>query len=261
MAGAGAVALILAAGCGGDGGASPAASSPAAASRPATAPRSAEERLRWRFDEVSDPVAEVADDSGTGRSGTVVAVSGGRIGAVRPGHDGTGGAVRFPAVCTGAGTGCPHAVIQGPDDPALDPGTSPFTFGVRVRVRADDLTTAHGSNLVQKGTSLTSQWKLQIDDARGGRPSCVLRAANGAPFVLVQSRTGVADGRWHEVTCRRTAGELRILVDGEVTGAGAVAPGLAVAPAGMPVMAGGTNAVAANDQFHGELDEVFFAAG
>ncbi|TNY37214.1 LamG-like jellyroll fold domain-containing protein [Thermomonospora catenispora] len=224
-------------------------------------PRSAELRLHWRFDEVTDPVTEVADASGEGRTGTAIASSGGRVEAVRPGHDGVGGAVRFPAVCIEVDGRCPRAAIQGPADPALDPGTAPFTFGVRVRVERAELTPAHGSNLMQKGSSLTSQWKLQIDDARGGRPSCVVRAAGGAPFTLVRARAGVADGRWHEVVCRRTAGELQILVDGEVVGAAAVAPGLVVAPAGMPVVAGAANAAIRNDQFHGELDEVFFAVG
>lgn len=252
--------MILAAGCGSGSDPAPSAS-PSAASRPGAGPASAGERLRWPFDEVSGPVAEVADASGGGRGGTVVATAGGRVEAVRPGHDGRGGAVRFPAVCTETDGSCPRAAIQGPADPALDPGAAPFTFGVRVRVKPGDLTTAHGSNLVQKGTSLTSQWKMQIDDARGGRPSCVVRAAGGEPFTLVQSRMGVADGRWHGVICRRTATELQILVDGKVTGTAAVAPDLAVVPAGMPVVAGAANAAIRNDQFHGELDEVFFAVG
>ncbi len=211
------------------------------------------QRLRYRFDTVSNPVTTVVDDSGKGHTGRVSAANGGAVTPVT-GFEGLG--VKFPAVCTGLG--CPHAILSTPDATDLNPGTALFTFGLRVRLTLADLTSDHGSNLVQKGLSTTPQWKLQIDDAVSGRPSCVLRTTDGTQPIIVKSSVGVADGAWHKVSCQRTASTVTIFVDSVARGSALISASYSINPVGQPVSIGAKGTGTNNDQFHGAIDEVFF---
>ena len=165
----------------------------------------------------------------------------------------------FPPACDRAV--CPRAVVQVPDDPALDPMAADFAFGARVLMQPDDI--ASGSNLIQKGRfhSPGGQWKLQVDDL-AGHPSCVFRGRGGSVLggraVVVQSRAGVADGRWHDVRCVRSAGGVSVVVDGETVRRQVPVPPIANSS---PVSIGGPGVSVGDDQFHGGLDDVFLAAG
>ena len=66
----------------------------------------------------------------------------------------------------------------------------------------------------------------------------------------------VADGRWHQLTCRRTSGTLAVLVDGVVRGS--VTAARVTTSSSAPVTIG-AKAVKAedNDQFSGIVDELF----
>lgn len=211
------------------------------------------QRLRYRFEAVSNPVTTVVDDSGKGHTGTVQTANGGSVVPVT-GYEGQG--VQFPALCTG--TTCPHANLSAADATDLNPGTALFTFGLRVRVTLAELTADHGSNLVQKGLATTAQWKLQLDDAVTGKPSCVVRTAAGASPIVVKSSVGIADGTWHKVSCQRTSTTLTILIDNIARGSALIASTYDINPVGQPVGIGAKGTGTNNDQFHGAIDEVFF---
>ncbi len=211
------------------------------------------QRLRYRFEAVSNPVSTVVDDSGKGHTGTVHSANGGTVVPV-VGFEGQG--VKFPAVCTG--TTCPHADITAADAADLNPGTALFTFGARVRLTLADLTADHGSNIVQKGLYNTPQWKLQLDDAVTGRPSCVLRTTGGTQPITVKSSVGVADGAWHKVACQRTASTVTIFIDNVARGSALISATYDISPVGQPVSIGAKGTGVNNDQFHGAIDDVYF---
>ncbi|MFP2911672.1 laminin G domain-containing protein [Pyxidicoccus sp. 3LFB2] len=211
------------------------------------------QRLRYRFEAVSNPVTTVVDDSGKGHTGTVQPANGGAVVPVT-GYDGQG--VKFPDVCTG--TACPRANLSAADATDLNPGTALFTFGARVRVTLAELSADHGSNIVQKGVSTTAQWKLQLDDAVTGKPSCVVRTAGGASPIVVKSSVGIADGTWHKVSCQRTSTTITILIDNIARGSALIASTYDISPVGQPVGIGAKGTGSNNDQFHGSLDEVYF---
>jgi hypothetical protein len=77
---------------------------------------------------------------------------------------------------------------------------------------------------------------------------------------LVRSSVTVADGVWHTVECRRTAGSLSILVDGRVRGTRMVPATLSITN-NMPLAVGGKGAFTDNDQFQGALDDVWVRIG
>ena len=85
-----------------------------------------------------------------------------------------------------------------------------------------------GENVVQKGyaTSPGGEWKLQVD-GYAGRPSCVLVGAGAATRYVALAGGSVADGQWHQLTCRRTGTALSIAVDGTVAGVRSVPAALA----------------------------------
>ncbi|MFP2932077.1 laminin G domain-containing protein [Pyxidicoccus sp. 3LG] len=211
------------------------------------------QKLRYRFEAVSNPVTTVVDDSGKGHTGTVGTANGAAVVPVT-GYEGQG--VQFPAVCIG--TTCPKADITTPDRADLNPGTALFTFGLRVRVTLADLTTDHGSNLVQKGLASTAQWKLQLDDAVTGKPSCVVRTTGGADPIIVKSSVGIADGAWHKVSCQRTSTTVTILIDNVARGSALISSTYDISPVGQPLTIGAKSVGNNNDQFHGAIDDVYF---
>jgi hypothetical protein len=195
----------------------------------------------------------ITDQSGNGHTLRLITGNGGTVSMVR--HGG-GHALRFPAKCTGKKR-CPHAALQSPSDPNLNPGTRPISYGAKVLLSRSQ--TSKGQNVVQKGYSATSsQYKLQVDGA-AGRASCVLVGAKPG-IKLITSTVSVADGTWHTVECRRTARALTVLVDGAVRGNRAIAAGLSVAN-NRPLSIGGKGAYSDNDQFQGTLDDVWVRIG
>jgi hypothetical protein len=195
----------------------------------------------------------ITDESGNGHTLRLITGNGGRISMVR---HGAGRALRFPSKCSGKKT-CPHAALQSPSEPSLNPGTRPISYGAKVLLSPRQ--TSKGQNVVQKGYSATSsQYKLQVDGV-AGRASCVLVGARPG-IKLVTSTVSVADGSWHEVECRRSATALTVLVDGAVRGNRSVSARLSVAN-DRPLSIGGKGAYSDNDQFQGTLDDVWVRIG
>jgi hypothetical protein len=167
---------------------------------------------------------------------------------------GAGLAVEYPDRCTMPRQGeCPRAILEGYRDDTLNPGTRPMKFGASIRMVPADL--ADGANVVQKGYSVgrVSQFKLQVDHKQG-RPSCVI--ASRKRIYRVEPMVDVADGAWHNVTCVRARIGLSIIVDGVRLASVPVPPNVSIANA-EPLRIGGKGTNNANDQYAGQIDNVF----
>ena len=66
----------------------------------------------------------------------------------------------------------------------------------------------------------------------------------------------IADGVWHNVACSRARTGLSIIVDGARRASVRVPPGLSVANA-EPLRIGGKSTNNGNDQYAGQIDNVF----
>ncbi|GIF11585.1 laminin G domain-containing protein [Actinoplanes teichomyceticus] len=215
----------------------------------ATAPVS----LRYDFDAgVGRPIADTA-------GGHELRPLGRNGGMLRLVPEGAGLAVAYPDRCTlPRERDCPRAILEGQRDDSLNPGRRPLRYGASVLMTHGDL--ADGANVLQKGYSVggVSQFKLQVDH-RQGHPSCVI-AGNPARIYRAEPRIDVADGRWHDLECNRTENRLVMLVDGVPSAAVPVPPTLSVANA-EPLRVGGKGPGRGNDQFAGEIDNVFLDIG
>jgi Concanavalin A-like lectin/glucanases superfamily len=169
--------------------------------------------------------------------------------------EGLGLAVEYPARCTLARErDCPRAILEGFRDDSLNPGTRQLQYGASVLMTHADL--ADGANVMQKGYSVggVSQFKLQVDH-RQGHPSCVI-AGQRAQIYRAEPAIDVADGVWHDLKCTRSANRLALSVDGVERAAIAIPPNLSIANA-EPLRVGGKGPNKGNDQFAGEIDNVF----
>ncbi|GAA0474481.1 hypothetical protein Ade02nite_75100 [Paractinoplanes deccanensis] len=181
--------------------------------------------------------------------------NGGVLSLVR---QGPGLAVSYPDRCHLARErDCPRAILEGARDDRLNPGARDLRYGAAVLMTHADL--ADGANVVQKGYSVgqVSQYKLQVDH-RLGHPSCVL--AGDGRIHRAEALLDVADGRWHKLSCARSGDRLTLAVDGTPQAAVAVPETLSIANA-EPLRVGGKGTSRGNDQFAGEIDDVFVAIG
>lgn len=198
----------------------------------------------------------VPDASGNGHSAVLATSGPPEPLSVIAGPDGEPGAVQFPENCVPAAQAeCPRAVLEVADAPKLNPRDNDFTWGANVLVSPDR--TSQGSNVVQKGFANggRSQWKLQVDGDEG-RPSCVLVGVGESEIHLAAGDASIADGRWHDVVCRRVGDKLSIEVDGQLEGTTPLPVDLAIEPPG-PVRIGGKNSKQSNDQYYGAVSDVF----
>jgi hypothetical protein len=223
------------------------------AAQPAAAAPSYRMLLRFDSAETLRANTTVTDTSGYGRHGVVRAAYGGTLLPVS-GFLGTRSA-RFPSPCSASS--CPNVMIEVADSAWLDPGYASFQFGTRLRMSSAQ--TSSGSNVLQKGLSGNSggQWKLQVD-GKAGKPSCVVSGYRSGSYarVTVVSSVSVSDDRWHSVICQRSSTGVAIYVDWVLRGYARMAPVSLSSTA--PVTIGAKYVtVHANDQYHGQLDDVF----
>jgi hypothetical protein len=196
--------------------------------------------LRYSFDDGLDgPVAAEAGSLPL----QVVTEKGGSLRSV---PHGPGRAVGFPDRCLVAEPKqCPRAILQSDPAPALNPDARRLRYGASVRIAADQVVT--GANVLQKGFSASgSQFKLQVDRGRPKRPQ-IHRAEGPSPIV---------DGLWHELGCERVGELLNLTVDGKPAGQATVPPDLSIVN-DEPLRIGGKGISANNDQFSGEIDDVY----
>ncbi|MFF5295020.1 LamG-like jellyroll fold domain-containing protein [Paractinoplanes globisporus] len=180
-------------------------------------------------------------------------------GVLRLVPQGMGLAVAYPDRCTMLReSDCPRAILQGLRDDSLNPGTRPLQYGASVLMTHGDL--SDGANVVQKGYSVGggSQFKLQVDH-RLGHPSCVITGRTGRIY-RAEPWMDVADARWHNLVCARADNRLTLYVDGVPRAWVRVPPRLAIANA-EPLRVGGKGPAQGNDQYAGEIDNVFLTIG
>ncbi|MEV4348108.1 LamG domain-containing protein [Actinoplanes sp. NPDC049596] len=169
-------------------------------------------------------------------------------------RQGPGLAVSYPDRCRLAKEkDCPRAILEGKRDDRLNPGARTLRYGAAVLMTHGDL--ADGANVVQKGYSVgqVSQYKLQVDH-KLGHPSCVL--AGDGQIHRAEALLDVADGKWHNLACAREKSTLTLTVDDVPRASVPVPAKLSIANA-EPLRVGGKGTNRGNDQFAGEIDNVF----
>ena len=216
--------------------------------------------------------AGATDASGLGNTGLVTTGSGG---SVIEGTDVSHGPVlRFPqTTCTTAprGSSCPRATVSPQGEDALNPlnGTGNFQFGASVRMST--VAGKAGMNILQRGVfGDGAQWKLQTDykSAVGFRvASC--RFSDGTAAVLVLGTKKLLAGTWYDLTCQRSGSTFTLVVDdvsgtaadetvSAVASIGAIAPTKPATIGGKAITTQTGQNDTATDQFHGDLDGVYF---
>ncbi|GAA0808490.1 LamG domain-containing protein [Spirilliplanes yamanashiensis] len=178
-------------------------------------------------------------------------------GAIRHVPRAGGWALQFPPRCRVAASTCPRVILQGSRDDSLNPYTRPLRYGAAVLMTRND--TASGANVLQKGYSVggASQYKLQVDHL-AGKPSCVV--ASRTTIYRAESRYTVADGRWHALACTRIGNRLTLYVDGAQRASRYVPTTLSIANT-EPLRIGGKGTAPNNDQYAGQIDNVYVTIG
>jgi hypothetical protein len=181
-------------------------------------------------------------------------------GALRTTTHAGGDAIGFPGLCATPGAAsCARAILETSGDvSALNPGSRDIRFGADIKLPRDE--TSDGENVVQKGFATGgSEYKLQVDGV-AGMPSCALVGVSSPTIYLAKSSVSIDDGEWHAVTCGLHAGVLSITVDGIVRGKRNVPKSLIVSNSD-ELRIGGKGTSTNNDQFDGELDDVWVTIG
>jgi hypothetical protein len=179
-------------------------------------------------------------------------------GVLRLVRKGPGLALAYPNRCRLARErDCPRAILEGARDDSLNPGRRPLRYGASVRMTHADL--ADGANVLQKGYSVggKGQFKLQVDHLLGN-PSCVL--TYGERIYKAEPSVDIADGKWHELVCERASQKLTVSVDGVEKARLPIPARLSIANPS-PLRIGGKGTADGNDQFAGEIDNVFLDIG
>lgn len=205
--------------------------------------------FRFNFDhgETLKPGTRVRDVSGHGHFGIVKVSGNGHLTVLDNGVKGR--AAGFPRARPGAG----RAIIKIESEPALNPRKRPFSFGASVRVTPKQAPHGKDPNILTKGSDTTSKWKLHLITAK---PRCVFTGA--ATEIILTSPDPIDNGTWHRVVCSRSGKIHQLLVDGALKDQSTNAfSGKFTSRA--PVKVGGRAVGKAghNDQFHGDLDNVF----
>ncbi len=194
----------------------------------------------------------VIDATGHGHDGVVRTSGAGHLTVVKSGVKGTH-AAGFPRICKG----CNRAIISIAGRPSLNPRLRAFTFGAAVRLTPKQAPAKRDPNILSKGMDRHHQFKLHL---LGAKPRCVF--AGLAHEILITSKQPIDDGSWHRVVCARSRQHHRLFVDGVLKAASnSLSSGL-IAQKG-PVKIGGraVGHAGSNDQFHGDLDDVFLHIG
>jgi hypothetical protein len=181
-------------------------------------------------------------------------------GSLRTTKHGAGDAIEFPDLCAHPGAkSCARAILATSGDMSrLNPGSQRIQFGATIRMRDDQ--TSDGENIVQKGFATGgSEYKLQVDGV-AGMPSCAVIGVSSSTIYLAKSSVAIDDGAWHTVACDLHGGVLSITVDGTVRGHRSVPNSLVVSNSD-ELRIGGKGTSPNNDQFNGDLDDVWVTVG
>jgi hypothetical protein len=133
----------------------------------------------------------------------------------------------------------------------FSPGDLEFAFGAVFATTK--VATGSNPNVIQGGMGNDAgQFKIALQPVSGGTAICVLKGTGGYKMVK-STRTGLANGAWHEVVCSRQAGSISIAVDGYTT-TSYVSPGTIRLTQGRPLLVGSKGATTTwMDQFYGSI--------
>jgi Concanavalin A-like lectin/glucanases superfamily len=207
------------------------------------------DRVRFTFDagETLKAGTRVRDVSGHRNFGIVRVSGGGHLTLLRNGA--RGHAAGFPRICRG----CGRAIITVDSRPSLNPGTRPFSFGASVRATPKQAPPHRDPNIILKGNTLKGKYKLHLI---GARPRCVF--AGAISEVVLTSPTPIDNGTWHRVVCSKDGKTHRLFVDGRLKAQSTTrASGSIISPDRLKVGGRAIGHAGSNDQFHGDLDNVF----
>jgi hypothetical protein len=149
-------------------------------------------RAHWGFDEVGSSTA--LDDSGNHNNGTNANIVG----------DGSG--YTFNGVNSG---------VTVADSPSLSPGSSDFSFSVKLTTSVPALGTDY--DVLRKGLSSTvgGEYKIEILNSNSvAKAFCLVKDSNKhVASIRWAPAGGLANGKEHTITCSKTSSGVTIKVD------------------------------------------------
>ena len=167
----------------------------------------------------------------------------------------TGGGYEFNSAagsCDASGkvTGTGHVVI--PPNSIFSPGTKDFSFSVWVKTTAVPGRGNCDYDVVRRG----SIYKLELLPFSTNKafPMCWWK---GAATVSLKPQVQVNDGKWHQITCQRTASGEALILDGTKIASTSTNVGSLVSSANLLVASKPGNA----DYYVGQLDDLTYVVG
>ena len=169
---------------------------------------------------VAEPVEELVvryDVTETDGNMAVDSSAFGNDGRLRGGVTRRNGAYRFhPSTRFGR-----YDRIVAPSDASMNPGSAPFSYGARVKVRPNAKWSDTEMALIRHGDADTpgGDYKLELRRHENGVVDALCemsdRDRDGHGFVLGNGRTTINDGRWHTISCARVDEDtVSVTVDG-----------------------------------------------
>ncbi|MEO3935247.1 LamG-like jellyroll fold domain-containing protein [Dermatophilaceae bacterium Soc4.6] len=197
----------------------------------------------WQFDGAASSTSE-PDSSGSGNTATP-----------DPRHPGVTWGGYEPA----SDSGWAHfddGILQAPSNPSLEPGNRDIRLDLRLRVTNG----AKGANFIQKGTSTDKSgfWKIEMT-----RYIVRCRFIGTSGSARLQSHALVGDGRWHTITCTKTATAADLWMDGALEAHQDVVVGTNTNTTDAVSIGGKTigGAVSPDDELGGDLDYATYRIG
>jgi hypothetical protein len=145
------------------------------------------------------------------------------------------------------------------DAAARNPGSRDVAVPVHHKTSQLPPTTVQDWDLFKKGSYDTGD-EIKVEYYPGGQGSCGFSGRrNGAKTYLEIKNVGpkLNDGKWHEITCLKTASTVSLVVDGKQYGKQSYAIGSISTPAGITL---GSHS-AGSEYFNGLIDEVSLRYG
>ncbi len=150
--------------------------------------------------------------------------------------------------------------VDVPSHPTLNPGTAPIQFTVHIRytVTPPSKSTAD-YDVLRKGTSSDSAQFYKVEIRPDNRAVCrFVGSKTTKSGILIHTGPTLNDGRWHTITCAKTATSISLVVDGKTfTKSGTVG---SISNTG-PLTLGAKPGKSFSDFYNGDLDEVSVSIG
>jgi concanavalin A-like lectin/glucanase superfamily protein len=161
------------------------------------APASAATAAHWALNEPPGSTTMV-DDSGHNNNGTLQNVAA------------NAGFYSFNGTSS-------RVVVRDNPNGSLDPGTTDFTYGVRVRTTVVPDDAVGDYDLLRKGLGSTKGGYFKVElfpnaSNTKARALCQAQGTKGAAKLV--GSTNLADGAWHTITCEKKPSAFNLYVDG-----------------------------------------------